>query len=95
MSGGYIFDFLDKYAHRYLIKKYPYMPYWLTANAKIQFLRQLSPNTITRISIRDRLCVFNARHAYITVALIDISGTLIAQAKFKFVGKEYLARGNK
>ena len=48
-SGGYIFDMLDRGAHKFIRHMYPTVPYWLTASAIITYLRQLEKNRPTYI----------------------------------------------
>lgn len=93
-SGGYIFDLLDRQAQAYLTKHEPFYPYWLTASAKIKFLRQSDRRTLTRTSISARTSIFNSRNAYVVATLIDhMTDKPIAIAKFKFVGKSHLHKG--
>lgn len=95
-SGGYIFDLLDRTAQAYLTKHEPFYPYWLTASARIKFLRQSTARTITRTSIETRTSIFNSRRIYVKATLIDgLTNKPIAVAKFKFIGKNHVYKDGK
>lgn len=93
-SGGYLTDILDRAAQAYLIKKEPFYPYWLTASAKIKFLRQSDEKTPIRMSVTGKTCLWNSGKASVVACAFDsLSGKMIARAKFKFVGKTHLHKG--
>ena len=93
-SGGYLTDILDRTAQSYLIKKEPFYPYWLTASAQIKFLRQSDEKTPIRMTVTGKTCLWNSSKAVVVACAFDsLSGEMIAQAKFKFVGKSHLHKG--
>lgn len=91
-SGGYITDVLDRRAQEHLIKHEPQYTYWLTASAKIEFLRQTDGTRPTFTTIRSKISIFKPNTASVRVVLWDSTrGAPIAVGKFKFVGKTKLA----
>lgn len=93
-SGGYIFDLLDRTSQKVAEKKRPEYSYWLTASAKIKFLRQSDATTITLMHVHARNSFWSSRVVYTTAILMDnIANKPIAIAKFKFVGKTHLHNG--
>lgn len=93
-SGGYIFDLLDRTSQKVVEKKRPEYAYWLTADAKIKFLRPSDATTITLMHIHARNSFWNSRVVYITAILMDnLANEPIAVATFKFVGKTHLYKG--
>lgn len=93
-SGGYIFDLLDRTSQKVAEKKRPEYAYWLTADAKIKFLRQSDATTITLMHIHARNSFWHSGVVYTTAILMDnIANKPIAIAKFKFVGKSHLHKG--
>lgn len=92
VSGGYLMDVLDRRAQEHLIKHEPQYGYWLTASAKVKFLRQTDGTKPTFTTIRSRTSTFKPNKASVRVILWDsMSMKPIAVGWFKFIGKTKLA----
>ena len=89
-SGAYITDILDREAQQEVIRLFPNVPYWLTAEARTCFVRQWNGKSpiITEIQILDVADIKVYAEARI---LEKDTENLIALGVFQFVGKDKLA----
>lgn len=83
ISGGALFDAMDRAALRMLNTKYPETDKenWFTASAETSFLRQARPGT--EIKCLGALCEKNDDTAYIAMG-VYADGKLIANCAFVF-----------
>lgn len=83
ISGGTLFDAMDRAALRMLNTKYPKTDKenWFTASAETSFLRQACPGT--EIKCLGILCGKNDDTAYIAMG-VYADGTLVANCAFVF-----------
>ena len=95
-SGGYIFDLLDRAAQAWAATIGDEdCEFWLTSRGQIEYLRQSKPKNCEIIKLRGIVCPWNHRKVVIRATLSNSYDHTIAVAKFTFIGKEHLARGNK
>ena len=95
-SGGHIFDLLDRAAQAWAATIGDEdCEFWLTKSGKIEYLRQSKPKNLRVFHLSGRVCPWNRRKVYVTAGLLNDYNETVAVAKFTFIGKEYLARGNK
>lgn len=89
VSGGYIFDILDRFAQIAIRTDYPYV---MTEKAEIQFLKQCcDPNDLgVVVKCHKNIMVVRNRWAVEVMAVsIGTPSTIYATAKFTFVGKTH------
>lgn len=83
ISGGALFDAMDRAALRMLNTEHPETDKenWFTASAETSFLRQACPDT--KIKCLGMLCEKNDDTAYIAMG-VYADGTLVANCAFVF-----------
>lgn len=91
MSGGYIFDTMDKLG-AHLLKEHPFdeYKYFLTASAKIKYLRQMLPSYVVELSTHYRRSLVRRNTFYVRIIVFH-NGHEAVIAHFVFVGKNKLA----
>lgn len=90
VSGGYIFDQLDRFAHDYIKKKFKVKNYLLTKRASAVFERQICDWNTVRIIVKHKESIKLFSNLYYAImAVIDDYGKTYATAKFIFVEKDH------
>lgn len=90
VSGGFIFDQMDRFAHDYIKKKFKVKNYLLTQRASVLFERQICDWNTVRIIVKHKeLIKLFSNVYYAIIAVIDDYGKTYATAKFTFVEKDH------